>query len=96
MDNDNKKLSIYNDNNSNLDKKVVKIEFFFHANTQRDCNLAAVKPELFDNIPLVLDVNNLKYCGKAIHKVESSSTERKLSVVKRVDSSSAERNLPII
>ena len=59
-------------------------------------NLIAVKLELFGNIPLVLDFNDLKYCEKALYGVESFFMEYHPSLIKWVESSSAKCNPSII
>lgn len=97
MDNDNKKLGTYDDKNSDLDEEVVEIESSFRASsTQRDCNPTTVKLELFDNILIVFDANDLERCKKTVHKVESFSTKHNPSIIKGVKSTSADCNPPVI
>ena len=62
-----------------------------------ELHVITIKLELFSNILLILDANDLKqYCGKAIHRVESSSAKYNISVIKEVKSSFTEYNLPVI
>lgn len=80
-----------NDNNSNLHKEAVEIELSSYASSaQRNCDPTTVKLELFGNIALVSDVNDLERCRKAIHGVGSSPTKHNTSVVQGIESSSAE------
>lgn len=84
------------DNNSDFNKEVIEMELSSAANNaQRDCNLTVVKLELFGNIPLVSDTNDLEHHKKAVHNVESSSAKRNSSIVEGAESSSAECN-PIV
>lgn len=93
MDNDKKKSSIYNNNISDLDKKAVAMKLSScTCSTQQDCNHVAVKLELFSNIPLISNTNDLTYYKKAIYGVESFFAEHNLSIIQRVNSSSAKRN----
>lgn len=97
MEDDNKKHGIYDDNNIDLDKKAIEMELSSRINsTQRDCNPAVVKLELFGNIPFILDVNDLEHHKETVYRVESSSAERNPSVIKRVESSSTEYNPPVV
>lgn len=76
MDNHNKEHSMYNNNDSDFDKKTFEIKLFSHTNSaQCDYNPAAVKLELFGNISLVSNTNNFEHCRKAIHRVKSSFVE---------------------
>ena len=62
MNNKNKKPIMFNNINSDFDKEVVEIKLFFGiCNARRDCNLATLKLELFGNILLVTNANDLKH-----------------------------------
>lgn len=78
---------MYNDNNSDFDKKTIKMELSFYI---------AIKLELFHNILLVPNANKLKRFRKAFHKVESSSIKCNLFVVQRIESSFTEHNASVL
>lgn len=69
---------------------------FSASSNQYDCDPATVKLELFDNIALVPNTNDLKRRGKTVHGVKSSSAECNLSVIEKIKSSSVECNPPVI
>lgn len=96
MENDNKEPSMYNDNNSDLDKETVEIKLSFRAsNAQYNYNPSTVKLELFDIILLVFDSNDLKCYEKGVYKVELSIIKYNLYIIKGVKSSFPERNATI-
>lgn len=97
MEDDNKEPSINNENNSDLDKKAVEMKLFFYTSSaQRNCNSAIVKLELFGNISLIPDANDLEHCGKVVYGVELSFTECNPSNIKGVKSSFAKCNPSVI
>lgn len=64
--------------------------------TQYDCNFTIVKLELFGNILLFSNVNDLEHYGKIVYGVELPFTKCNPSIIKGVESSSVEYNLLII
>lgn len=96
MNNNNQESGMYNDNNSDFDKKTVKMELFFYAySPQHDCNSTAIKLELLHNIILFSNANDLNRCKRAVYKVESSSIKYNLFVVQRVESNFTECNTSV-
>lgn len=54
---------------------------FCTKSAQCDCNSAAVKLELFGNISLIPDANDLEHRGKVVYGIELSFTEWNPSIV---------------
>lgn len=87
----------FTNNNSDLNKKAVKIELFSCTSSAKcDQDFTVVKLELFGNISLILNANDFEHCRKTVYRVKSSYAKRNLSVIKIVKSSFAEHNPPIM
>lgn len=56
----------------------------------------AIKSELFGNIPLILDTNDLQCYKKTVHKVELFFVKHNPSVIERTESFSVECNPPVV
>ena len=76
---------------------MVEIELFFYTSSaQYNYDSAIVKLELYGNISLIPNANELKRCGKAIYGIESSFTKQNSSIIEGAKLFSAECNLPVI